>query len=197
MNHMIYSHVLDQLDRRHAERVSDFSLALARFAGLPESECQRIAGAALYHDIGKIAIPDAILKSTSPLTDQQRKMMHKHVEYGLSLLSVYDSEDMRAAKEVIATHHERWDGSGYPNGLKGEEIPLSGRIVAISDVFDALMFSRPYKPAWGVERAAQFIENQAGKHFDPGLIVAFRKAISAVFGKQCPRPYGIYAELAR
>ncbi|WP_348622604.1 HD-GYP domain-containing protein [Paenibacillus polymyxa] len=180
---MIYSHVLDQLDRRHAERVSDFSLALARCAGLLESECQRIAGAALYHDIGKIAMPSSILNSAAPLTAQQRDHMQKHVEYGLSLLSVYDSEDMRAAKEVISTHHERWDGSGYPKGLVGEEIPLSGRIVAISDVFDALMFSRPYKPAWGIRRAVQFIKDQAGKDFDPGLIGAFQRAVASVFGK--------------
>lgn len=179
---MLYENVLNMVDRAHAERVSSLSRALACSAGLPKEQCSLIADAALYHDIGKIGVPRAILESSAPLTDEQRSIMEKHVQYGLSILKIQDRPEMQMAKQVIATHHERWDGSGYPNRLQGEEIPLSGRIVALSDVFDALIFSRPYKPAWSIERAAEYIRKGSGTMFDPGLIRPFLEAIDSIFG---------------
>lgn len=179
---MLYENVLNILDRSHFERVSNLTRVLARFAGFSEAESTRLADAARYHDIGKVAIPDKILNSPDPLTVEQRKIVERHVEYGLALMEIHTSAEMVLAKEIIATHHERWDGKGYPHGIQGEEIPVSGRIVAMCDVFDALAFSRPYKPAWGMKKSINYVLDNCGSLFDPQLYTPFNETIESVFG---------------
>lgn len=170
---MILENVLNMLDRDHARRVSELSMSLARQLGLSEHEVWLIGQGALYHDIGKIAIPTALLESTEKYNEEERRLMLRHVEYGLSILSVHSDEKMEAAKVIVASHHERWDGQGYPHALMGEEIPLYGRIVAVCDVFDALCSDRPYKAAWPVGKALEYIKGQSGEAFDPRVAEAF------------------------
>ncbi|CAM3824484.1 MULTISPECIES: HD-GYP domain-containing protein [Paenibacillus] len=170
---MILENVLNMLDRDHARRVSKFSMSLARQLGLCEDEIHLIGQGALYHDIGKIAIPTSLLESKEKFNEDEYRLMQRHVEYGLSILSVHTGEEIEAAREIIASHHERWDGRGYPHGLMGEEIPLYGRIVAVCDVFDALCSDRPYKAAWPVGKALDYIKDQSGESFDPRVVEAF------------------------
>lgn len=170
---MILKNVLDMLDPEHAKRVSLLSMDLARALNLSDQNVERIGYGAHYHDIGKISIPASILKSKSQLTEGEFKILKRHVEYGLSILSVQTSEEMDAAKVIVGTHHERWDGTGYPNRLRGEEILLYGRIVSICDTFDALTSERSYKSAWPIGEALAYINNQKGKAFDPYLTEVF------------------------
>jgi putative two-component system response regulator len=121
------------------------------------------------HDIGKIGIPDSILLKPGKLDHDEWAIMKTHSAIGAEILSGHPSELMSMASEIALTHHEKWDGSGYPNGLKGEEIPLEGRVVAICDVFDALTTARPYKKAWPVKDAVSYISENSGRHFDPRL----------------------------
>ncbi|MGG1878821.1 HD-GYP domain-containing protein [Paenibacillus cisolokensis] len=174
---MILENVLNILDRYHARRVSDLSMSLARHLGLSEREVGLIGQGALYHDIGKIAIPTSLLESKDKFSEEERRLMQRHVEYGLSILSVYTGEVMEAAKVIVVSHHERWDGQGYPYGLMGEKIPLYGRIVAICDVFDALCSERPYKAAWPLGQVLDYIKSQSEKAFDPRLTEAFLQII--------------------
>ncbi|GIP08248.1 hypothetical protein J1TS5_04180 [Paenibacillus macerans] len=174
---MIFKNVLEILDQVHAERVSQLSMSLARTLDLNAKDIELIGHGALYHDIGKIAIPRSLLESRAKFTETERRMMQNHVKYGLALLSSFTSEEMEAAKTIIASHHERWDGKGYPNGLKGEQIPLYGRIVGICDVFDALTSERPYKSAWPLGKALDYIKGQSGIQFDPGLTESFLSLI--------------------
>lgn len=125
------------------------------------------------HDIGKIGIPDHILLKPGKLDPDEWKVMKKHAEIGAELLDGDESDLLTLAKSIALTHHEKWDGSGYPNGLSGEDIPQEGRIVAVADVFDALTSSRPYKKGWAVEDAHNLIKEQAGKHFDPEVVAKF------------------------
>lgn len=182
---MILQNVLRIVDPEHASRVSVLATDFARMLSITEREAELIGIGAKYHDIGKISIPLSILQSPKPLTVVQQEMMQRHVEYGLSILSVYNSEEMDVAKTIIATHHERWDGTGYPNQLKGEEIPLAGRIVALCDVFDALSSERPYKSAWALGQVLDYIRYERGKAFDPELTDTFLNMIceSALKGK--------------
>ncbi|WP_301627261.1 HD-GYP domain-containing protein [Paenibacillus apis] len=166
------------LDRDHARRVSELSKSLARQLGLCEHEIHLIGQGALYHDIGKIAIPTSLLESKEKFNEEERRLMQRHVEYGLSILSVHTGEEMEAAREIIASHHERWDGQGYPHGLMGEEIPLYGRIVAVCDVFDALCSDRSYKAAWPVGKALDYIRGQSGETFDPRVTEAFMQMLA-------------------
>lgn len=122
--------------------------------------------------IGKLGIPDAILLKTGALTDEEWVIMKKHPQYALDML--YPIEYLRPAIDIPYMHHEKWDGTGYPQGLKGEAIPLSARIFAIADVWDALTSDRPYRAAWKREEALAFIEEQSGKHFDPRVVALFR-----------------------
>ncbi|GGH41127.1 hypothetical protein GCM10008014_00460 [Paenibacillus silvae] len=174
---MILKNVLDMLDPEHAKRVSLLSMDLARSLNLSEQDVERIGYGAHYHDIGKISIPASILESGIQLTEHEFEIMKRHVEYGLSILSVQTSEEMDAAKVIVGTHHERWDGTGYPNRLKGEEIPLYGRIVSICDTYDALTSKRSYKSAWPIDEALAYINNQKGKAFDPYLTEVFLQMI--------------------
>ena len=125
------------------------------------------------HDVGKIGIPDAILQKPGKLTDEEWVVMRQHPEIGAAIMGEHPSGVLQLAREVALGHHEKWDGSGYPAGLAGEAIPLSARIIAIADVFDALTSVRPYKKAWPPEQAMAHITEQAGKHFDPALVVLF------------------------
>lgn len=164
---------LDSIDPGHAERVSELTYQLARAMELPEEESRRMGDAARYHDIGKIAVPPSILTSTGKLSVRELELVRRHVDYGAGLLSVYTGELMKMARTIVATHHERWDGSGYPKELKGKEIPLCGRIVAICDVFDALISSRSYKEPWPLDKALSYIRESSGILFDPVLVEAF------------------------
>jgi len=132
------------------------------------------------HDIGKIGIPDRILMKEGKLDADEWRIMKKHSEYGAEIIGNDPLELMRLAKEIALTHHEKWDGSGYPNGLEGTEIPLSGRIVAIADVFDALTSIRPYKPAWPVEQAIKYIDENSDSHFDPALVATFHECLPQI-----------------
>ncbi|WP_411347088.1 HD-GYP domain-containing protein [Paenibacillus sp. WLX2291] len=174
---MILQNVLRMVDPEHSSRVSVLARNFAQALSIPEREAMLIGMGAKYHDIGKISIPLSILQSPMPLTEEQQEVMKRHVEYGLSILSVYHSEEMNVAKTIIATHHERWDGTGYPNQLKGEDIPLVGRIVALCDVFDSLSSERPYKPAWTLGQVLDHIRQERGKAFDPELTDKFLEMI--------------------
>jgi HD-GYP domain-containing protein (c-di-GMP phosphodiesterase class II) len=157
----------------HVVRMSHFSEALAKKANLSKEQCDLILQASPMHDVGKIGIPDNVLLKPGKLEGEEWTKMQSHVEVGASILSGSDSPLMQLAEEIAATHHEKYDGTGYPNGLKGEEISIEGRIVPICDVFDALTSVRPYKKAWTVEDAVDLIKKEKGKHFDPGLVDNF------------------------
>lgn len=137
------------------------------------NDAMLLAQAAPMHDTGKIGIPDAILKAPRKLTDEEMELMKTHSQIGFDILRKSNTPLFQLAAEIALSHHEKWDGSGYPNGASGHAIPLSGRIVAIADVFDALTMSRPYKNAWPVDEAFAHIEKGAGQHFDPELVSLF------------------------
>lgn len=163
----------------HTYRVAHTSRALAESLLLPPEEVEIIYRAAPLHDVGKIGISDTILLKKGKLTPEEFESMKQHCEIGAQLLSNGRSELMQVAQSIAISHHERFDGSGYPYGLKGEDIPLAGRIVAVADVFDALTSERPYKRAWSVEEAREEIQNQSGRHFDPKIVRAFTSLSSA------------------
>jgi putative two-component system response regulator len=156
----------------HSRRVADLALALARELGLPQEEIDALRRGALLHDIGKIAVPDAILLKQGPLTPRERATMERHTAFARELLEPIAY--LRGAVDVPFAHHERWDGSGYPRGLAGEEIPLAARIFAVVDVFDALTSDRPYRRAWSAAAARGYVEAAAGRLFDPHVVAAFR-----------------------
>ncbi len=157
----------------HIERISSLSHRLGLAAGLTADEAELLRRASAMHDVGKIAIPDKILRKPGPLTPEERRIMERHAEKGAELLAGSRSDLVQLGEVIARTHHERWDGSGYPAGLSGEDIPLAGRICAICDVFDALVSSRPYKPPWTVGEALDEIRAQSGRHFDPRLVELF------------------------
>ncbi|BCS96121.1 two-component system response regulator [Desulfoluna limicola] len=163
----------DEGTGHHVQRISDYCRLLGRAAGLPNDDIEIIALASTMHDAGKIGISDSILLKPGALTDDEWKAMKRHSEIGGMLLSGSKSRLLRMAEEIALTHHERWDGTGYSKGLKGEEIPLHGRIVCICDVFDALVSERPYKKAWSVDDALAEISEWAGRQFDPWLAELF------------------------
>ncbi|HEV7528818.1 MAG TPA: HD domain-containing phosphohydrolase [Solirubrobacteraceae bacterium] len=158
---------------QHTERVGHVAAKLARGLGLPAGQVTLLRHAAPLHDVGKLAIPDCILLKPGRLTPEEFEVMKTHAELGARLLSSGGSRVLQTAAVIAATHHERWDGTGYPKGLSGEGIPLVGRIVAVADVFDALTHDRPYKSAWSLQRACAEIERSAGSQFDPRVVAAF------------------------
>jgi putative two-component system response regulator len=166
----------DQGTGMHLLRISQFSQSVARAAGLPAEQCDLLLSASPMHDIGKIGIPDRILFKTSGLDAEEWEIMKTHTSIGADLLSGHDSQLMRTAAQIALTHHERWDGAGYPSGIAGLDIPLEGRIVAMVDVFDALISKRPYKERWPIEDALRTVEAGSGTAFDPDLIPHFRRA---------------------
>jgi len=164
----------------HIIRMSNFSQVIGREAGLSEVEAELLLNASPMHDIGKIGIPDSILLKPGKLDAQEWEIMKTHAVIGAEILSGDSSELLKLASTVAMTHHEKWDGSGYPNALKGENIPLVGRVVALSDVFDALTTVRPYKRAWSVEESVAYINENNGKHFDPDVVKAFHKSLPEI-----------------
>lgn len=157
----------------HVKRMSEYSHLLALAAGWSRDEAEALLYAAPMHDIGKIGIPDAILQKPGPLTDEEFDIMRQHPIMGLHIIGDTRSPLLQLAKVVARTHHEKFDGSGYPAGLAGFDIPQAGRITAIADVFDALTSKRPYKDAWPLEKAFALLNDQKGKHFDPELVDLF------------------------
>lgn len=154
----------------HVIRMSHYSRILATAYGFNDLQSEKIMHAAPMHDVGKIGIPDSIMQKPGKLTQEEFSVMQKHPEIGAEILGECDSQLLKLARSIALTHHEKWDGSGYPYGLAGEDIPIEGRIVALADVFDALTSKRPYKEAWSVEKTMQLIQEQSGKHFDPDLV---------------------------
>ncbi|MCL1093636.1 response regulator [Shewanella kaireitica] len=157
----------------HVIRMSHYTHILAKAAGMCEVDADMLMAASPMHDIGKIGISDAILRKPGKLTDDEFEEMKKHAEIGAEIIGDNESDLLKMAKIVAISHHEKWNGTGYPYGLKGEDIPRIGRIVAIADVFDALTCERPYKRAWSVEEAISHLQQQAGEHFDPQLVPLF------------------------
>lgn len=157
----------------HSERVVSVALALAREMGLPEKKLEAMAQGALLHDIGKIGVPDEILQKPGKLTNQEWLQMKIHAHRGYKLLQ--SVVHLKAAAIIPLRHHERWDGSGYPDGLKGKAIPLEARIFAVVDVWDALISDRPYRKAWPKEKAFDYILENSGVQFDPAVVEAFVK----------------------
>ncbi len=170
----------------HLKRMSLYSRALAEAMGMNETLSETIELSAPLHDIGKIGIPDSILLKKGPLDEDELKIMRKHPFIGFEILQDSPSKYLQMGGEIALAHHERFDGKGYPKGLKGNEIPLVARIVAIADVFDALTSVRPYKEAWSIDQAYEYLNRESGKHFDPELVsmmVAIRSKIEKILNK--------------
>ncbi|HXB65628.1 MAG TPA: HD domain-containing phosphohydrolase [Solirubrobacteraceae bacterium] len=163
----------------HIERIGRFSTLLAEQAGLDRELCERMSYAAPLHDVGKVAIPDAILLKPGSLTAEERAIVETHAEEGHRLLRGSSSSILDMAATIALSHHEKWDGSGYPRGLAGEEIPIEGRIVAVADVFDALTTDRVYRSAYTVEQAVEMLREQRGRHFDPVLLDTFLEVLDS------------------
>jgi putative two-component system response regulator len=145
--------------------------------GMTPTEAETLRNASLLHDVGKIGVPDAILLQPGGLSDDDREIMRRHTTVGAKIVSGSNSPVMQMAEQIALTHHERWDGRGYPNGLAGEEIPLPGRICAVCDVFDALLSERPYKDPWPYQDALAELRRERGHHFDPAVVDAFLRIV--------------------
>jgi len=164
----------------HIQRMAHYSALIAARLGLAETDQELLLQAAPMHDVGKIGIPDYILLKPGRLTPEEFEVMKNHARLGYDLLQNSGSTILQAGAEIALSHHEKFDGSGYPNGLAGEAIPLFGRIVAVADAFDALTSERPYKKAWEFDRALAFLREGRGQHFDPACVDAFEAAWSDV-----------------
>lgn len=164
----------------HVIRMSHYSKTLALAIGYSEEGAEEILNAAPMHDVGKIGIPDSIIQKPGKLTEEEWQIMKRHPQIGAEIIGDHHSSLLKLAKSIALTHHEKFDGTGYPYQLKGENIPLEGRIIAIADVFDALTTVRPYKKAWEVEDALSFLQKEAGTHFDPQLVKEFLKVLPKV-----------------
>jgi len=156
----------------HIVRIGKVSRHIAEVLGLPENECNIIEAAAPIHDIGKIGIPDSILRKPGPLSEAERKVMQNHTLIGYDILKNSTSKYLQCGAEIALAHHEKFDGSGYPHGIRGDEIPLCARIVAVADVYDALTHRRPYKLPWPKAKVVEHMEQLKGTHFDPVCVEA-------------------------
>lgn len=173
-----WSRAMDLRDKEtegHAQRVTDMTLKLAKLFGVQGEALMHIQRGALLHDMGKLGIPDAILLKPDRLNDDEWELMKQHPQMAYDML--YPIEYLRPALDIPFCHHEKWDGSGYPRGLKGEEIPFSARIFAVVDVWDALTSNRPYRAAWDAKKTLDYIQEQSGSHFDPAIVKVFTKII--------------------
>ncbi len=168
----------------HVMRMSRYSRQLALAAGMSQEEASLLLLAASMHDVGKLGIPDAILLKPGKLNEPEWRIMIRHVEIGGSIIGDDPSDLMQMALTVALMHHEKWDGTGYPNGIAGEDIPLVGRIVAIADVFDALTSHRPYKKPWPLEDTLEYLRAQAGIQFDPALVELFMGIVPEILDIQ-------------
>ena len=164
----------------HVIRMSHYSRVLALAAGFSEAQAEELLNAAPMHDVGKIGIPDAVLRKPGKLDGEEWEVMKQHAQIGADIIGEHPSGLLRMAREIALNHHEKWDGSGYPRGIGGAEIPVEARIIAIADVFDALTSERPYKKAWPVEEAVQLLREQSGRHFDPELVELFLGQLPAI-----------------
>ncbi len=164
----------------HIERMARFSALIARRMGWPAERVERLELAAPMHDVGKVGIPDMILLKPDRLTPTEFSMMKQHSLFGWEILKNSPSRLVQLASEIAMSHHEKYDGSGYPAGLAGDAIPIEGRIVAVADVYDALTSTRPYKQAWPMDKAVDFLKEQSGKHFDPVCVDAFLAELDQV-----------------
>ena len=171
---------------KHIKRMSKYGQLIAQAAGLGDETAELILHASALHDIGKMGIPDSILLKPGPLTDDEWKIMKAHTTFGFQILNAENNNALMEMARIIAlSHHEKWDGSGYPNGLKREKIPIEARIAALSDVFDALTSERPYKQAWSVEKAVFEINRQRDKLFDPRLVDVFNELLPEIENMRC------------
>ena len=164
----------------HVIRMSHYAHLLALAAGMSPASAEDLLNAAPMHDVGKIGIPDTILKKQGRLDPDEWRVMQTHTTIGADIIGRHPRGLLAMAREVALTHHEKWDGTGYPAGLAGEDIPFEGRIVAVVDVFDALTSCRPYKPSWSVPRAVEYLREQRGRHFDPNLVDLFLSRMDEV-----------------
>ena len=179
----------DENTALHVQRVSQYCVLLAQLLQMGEEEVEIVRQASAMHDVGKIGVPDSVLLKPGRLTPEERQVMEQHTLIGARILGNSSSHLLQAGEAIALTHHEKWDGSGYPHGLAGEEIPLYARICAVADVFDALTTSRSYKPAFPNERALEIMREGRGKHFDPTLLDLFLNSMSHVEAiQQC---YGL------
>jgi ribonuclease P protein subunit RPR2 len=167
----------DAYTGKHAERVAAYGLAIARAGGLSLADDPEIEFGFLLHDVGKVAVPDAILFKPQPLDATERAVMERHADVGWEILR--DVDFLGEAKLVVRHHHERWDGRGYPDGLAGEDIPLAARVFSVADTFDALTTDRPYRPGMALARARSIIDEGSGTQFDPAAVTAFRDVSDA------------------
>ncbi len=165
---------------KHIIRMSKYSRVIAEELGWSEKDLDLIEQSAAMHDVGKIGIPDNILLKPGKLTTEEFEIMKKHTLIGARILSGSNFKLLQMAQEIALTHHEKFDGSGYPQGLKGKSIPLTGRIVTLSDVFDALVSKRPYKPAFDLKTAIKIMKDSVGKNFDKDIITAFFQGLSKI-----------------
>jgi putative two-component system response regulator len=175
-----WSHALDLRDQEtegHSQRVTTLTMLLAKRFGLSDEQLAHIRRGALLHDIGKLGVPDGILNKPDKLTEEEWTLMRKHPQFAYDMLEKV--EYLRSALEIPYCHHEKWDGTGYPRGLKGGQIPIAARLFAIVDVWDALRSDRPYRPAWTKEKALEYIRDQSGKHFDPQVVELFFKVVES------------------
>jgi putative two-component system response regulator len=174
-----WSRAMDLRDREtegHSQRVTELTLKLARAFGISEEQLTHIRHGALLHDMGKLGIPDGILQKPDQLTNEEWVVMRKHPQLAYEML--YPIEYLRPALDIPYCHHEKWDGTGYPRGLKSGEIPLAARLFAIVDVWDAITSDRPYRPAYTIDQALNHIREQSGKHFDPQVVDVFFKLVT-------------------
>jgi len=161
----------------HVIRMSHYAVIIGRAAGLNESWLEDLLVASPMHDVGKIGIPDHVLRKPGKLDPDEWQVMQTHAAIGGEIIGDHPDKMLNMARIIAQTHHEKWDGTGYPAGLAGKEIPIEGRLVALADVFDALTSERPYKKAWSVEEAASHIQSMSGKHFDPELVECFSRSL--------------------
>ncbi len=178
-----WSKALDLRDKEtegHTQRVTDITVHIARELGINEESIIHFRRGALLHDIGKMGVPDNILLKPGPLTDEEWEIMRRHPVYAREML--YPIEYLRPAIDIPYYHHEKWDGSGYPKRLKGKEIPLSARIFAVVDVWDALRSDRPYRASWPKEKVMEHIHSLSGTHFDPEVVTVFLKFVDVLEG---------------
>lgn len=165
----------------HIIRMSHYARLIAESVmGESNEWTDLVFQASPMHDVGKIGIPDGVLLKPAKLDEDEWALMKRHPQFGAEIIGDHDSKLLQIAKEIALTHHERWNGKGYPNGLNGKDIPLSGRIAAVADVFDALTMERPYKKAWTVEKAAELIKEEAGNDFDPNVVEHFLKVLPQI-----------------
>lgn len=173
----------------HTRRVGRLAARVAEALGWDDESCEMIFRVAPLHDVGKIGIPDAILLNPGRLEPEEFQVMQTHTTIGAELLGESEFPLMHMAADIALTHHERWDGGGYPRGLSGESIPRAGRVVSVADTFDALTTARPYKEAWSVERTLEEIRSERGRQFDPDVVMALESVVARPPAERRPRPW--------